>query len=115
MNKAAKKSWPEWEVPRELPADASAALRAAHTEFWTLRRARQQAIDDSIARRADTELLYDQPYEDNKRIRVTGPFTVESLSPHRVITPDARGGDGSSPQGEAHASSARTSRHLCPA
>ncbi|MFH0769272.1 MAG: site-specific DNA-methyltransferase, partial [Chloroflexota bacterium] len=24
-------------------------------------------------------------YEDNKRIRVTGPFTVESLSPHRII------------------------------
>jgi len=34
------------------------------------------------------ETLYDQPYEDNKRIRVTGPFTVESLSPHRVISTD---------------------------
>jgi len=45
-------------------------------------------IDDSIARHADTELLYDQPYEDNKRIRVTGPFTVESLSPHRVLPAD---------------------------
>jgi adenine-specific DNA-methyltransferase len=32
-------------------------------------------------------LLYDQPYEDNKRVRVTGPFTVESLSPHRVLPP----------------------------
>ena len=42
-------------------------------------------IDASIIRHADTELLYDQPYEDNKRIRVTGPFTVESLSPHRVF------------------------------
>ena len=88
VNKAAKQTWPEWEVPRELPTDASAALRSAHAEFWKLRRERQQAIDDSIARRADTELLYDQPYEDNKRIRVTGPFTVESLSPHRVITSD---------------------------
>ncbi len=36
---------------------------------------------------ADTELLYDQPYEDNKRLRVSGPFTVESLSPHRVLAP----------------------------
>jgi len=53
-----------------------------------LRRARQKEIDDSISRHADTELLYDQPYEDNKRIRVTGPFTVESLSPHRVISTD---------------------------
>ncbi|MBI3404945.1 MAG: site-specific DNA-methyltransferase, partial [Acidobacteria bacterium] len=45
-------------------------------------------IDAAIARHADTELLYDQPYEDNKRIRVTGPFTVESLSPHRVLAAD---------------------------
>jgi len=42
-------------------------------------------IDAAIICHADTELLYDQPYEDNKRIRVTGPFTVESLSPHRVF------------------------------
>ena len=53
-----------------------------------MRRERQKEIDASIARRADTELLYDQPYEDNKRIRVTGPFTVESLSPHRVLATD---------------------------
>jgi adenine-specific DNA-methyltransferase len=45
-------------------------------------------IDAAIAKHADTELLYDQPYEDNKRIRVTGPFTVESLSPHRVLDTD---------------------------
>jgi adenine-specific DNA-methyltransferase len=44
---------------------------------------------DSIKHKdADTELLYDKPYEDNKRIRVTGPFTVESLSPHRVLSTD---------------------------
>jgi len=45
-------------------------------------------IDAAIARHADTELLYDQPYQDKKRIRVTGPFTVESLSPHRVLATD---------------------------
>src|SRR5262249_45417969 len=52
------------------------------------RRARQQEIDASIARHAETELLYDQPYEDKSRVRVAGPFTVESLSPHRVLSPD---------------------------
>jgi len=46
----------------------------------------REEIDAAIRRHADTELLYDQPYEDNSRIRVTGPFTVESLSPHRVLT-----------------------------
>ena len=43
-------------------------------------------IDEAIARHAETETLYDQPYEDNKRVRVTGPFTVESLSPHRFMS-----------------------------
>jgi adenine-specific DNA-methyltransferase len=42
-------------------------------------------IDAAIARHADSETLYDQPYENNKVVRVTGPFTVESLSPHRVL------------------------------
>ena len=45
-------------------------------------------INAAIQRYADTEVLYDQPYEDNKRIRVAGPFTVESLSPHRVLSAD---------------------------
>ena len=46
----------------------------------------RQQIDAAIARHADTETLYDQPYEDNKRVRVCGPFSVESLSPHRVLS-----------------------------
>ncbi len=45
-------------------------------------------IDAAIARHADVEVLVDQPYEDKKRIRVAGPFTVESLSPHRVLDAD---------------------------
>ncbi len=49
----------------------------------------QVEIDDAIARHADTEFLLDQPYEDETRVRVTGPFTVESLSPHRNRAPAA--------------------------
>jgi len=48
----------------------------------------REEIDAAIQRHADTELLYDKPYEDSKRIRVAGPFTVESLSPHRVLGVD---------------------------
>lgn len=48
----------------------------------------REEIDAAIARHSDTELLYDKAYEDPKRIRVTGPFTVESLSPHRVLATD---------------------------
>ncbi len=80
----------EWEVPRECPDGWSAEAKKLHAEWWKLRRARQQEIDASIAKRADTELLFDQPYEDKKRIRVTGPFTVESLSPHRVLDDSRR-------------------------
>ena len=45
-------------------------------------------IDASIAARADYEYLYDKPYEDNRKVRVAGPFTVDSLSPHRVLAVD---------------------------
>ena len=57
-------------------------------------------IDRAIARRSEQETLYDQPYEDGKRIRVTGPFTVESLSPHRVLAADENH-DGSVSEQEA--------------
>ena len=45
-------------------------------------------IDAAIHRHAETETLYDQPYEDKNRIRVSGPFTVESLSPDRIVSTD---------------------------
>jgi len=78
----------EWEVPREAPADWPAAARQPLADFWEARIARQKEIDASIAAKADTEYLYDQPYTDNGRVRVAGPFTVESLSPHRVPAVD---------------------------
>ena len=65
-----------------------------HADWWQARIARQEEIDKSIAHHADTEILYDQPYEDNKRVRVCGPFSVESLSPHRVLSTDGENQDG---------------------
>lgn len=59
-----------------------------HSAWWQARIARQQEIDASIAAKADSEFLYDKPYEDKKKVRVAGPFTVESLSPHRVLGVD---------------------------
>lgn len=43
----------------------------------------REEIDDAIKRHAGYEYLYDKPYEDKGRVRVSGRFTVESLSPHR--------------------------------
>ena len=91
LNRLLGKQWEEWEIPRELKiseVSETSEIWRLHAQWWQLRRARQAEIDASIARRADTETLYDQPYTDNKRVRVSGPFTVESLSPHRVIAPD---------------------------
>ena len=59
-----------------------------HAQWWEQRIARQREIDASIAARADQEFLYDKPYEDRSTARVAGPFTVESLSPHRMLTVD---------------------------
>jgi adenine-specific DNA-methyltransferase len=46
----------------------------------------RDAIDSAIKRHAEFQLLYDQPFEDAKKVRVAGPFTVESLSPHRSLS-----------------------------
>jgi adenine-specific DNA-methyltransferase len=78
----------DWEVPRDWPDDWPLDGREWHSKFWQARIARQLEIDASIAAKADTEYLYDQPYEDKSRVRVAGPFTVESLSPHRVPAMD---------------------------
>ncbi len=61
----------------------------------------KEQIDAVIARHADRETLYDQPYEDNKRIRVCGPFSVESLSPHRVLSTSDKNQDGTVTEQEA--------------
>lgn len=37
----------------------------------------------------DVETLYDQPIEDKKRIRVSGPFTVETLQSYNVASPES--------------------------
>ena len=62
-----------------------------HRRWWEQRIARQKEIDASIAANADYEYLYDKPYEDWGKVRVAGPFTVESISPHRVLGVDENG------------------------
>lgn len=88
LNAALKKAWAEWEIPRDADSQWPEATRKLHTDWWQARIARQKAIDASIAAKAEFEYLYDKPYADSKRVRVAGPFTVESLSPHRVLGVD---------------------------
>jgi adenine-specific DNA-methyltransferase len=88
LNSALGQSWREWEIPRQADSSWASHIQGVHTEWWKLRLARQRKIDDSIVRNAKAEFLYDRPYEDKSRLRTAGPFTVESLSPHRAVPAD---------------------------
>ena len=95
-------SWEEWEIPREVEDDWSDEVVRTHTEWWGLRIARQKEIDASIAAKTEFEYLYDKPYEDRSKVRVAGPFTVESVTPHRMLSVDENGEffDGFEDEGE---------------
>jgi adenine-specific DNA-methyltransferase len=85
LNCLAGSAWEEWEIPRVASSGWSKAITVAHDEWWAARIARQREINSSVSDKAETEFLYDKPYEDRNKARVAGPFTVESLSPHRAI------------------------------
>ncbi|MFZ2123131.1 MAG: site-specific DNA-methyltransferase [Rhodoferax sp.] len=107
LNAALGTAWQEWEIPRGLPepddvlgwknikinsslrtSDEGQRAKTLIKQWWEARIARQREIDASIAAKAEFEYLYDKPYDDKKKVRVAGPFTVESLSPHRVLGVD---------------------------
>jgi adenine-specific DNA-methyltransferase len=92
LNRELKQTWEEWQIPREVNEKWPARAKELHAEWWKQRIARQKEIDASIASKAEFEFLYDKPYEDKSKVRVAGPFTVESLSPHRALAVDEDGG-----------------------
>ena len=55
----------------------------------------QDELERAIRRHAPNRPLYDRPYEDKTKVRVAGPFTVESLSPHRSLSFDESPESGS--------------------
>jgi adenine-specific DNA-methyltransferase len=85
LNAALGRKWEEWGIPREADGKWSARAKELHAAWWEQRTTRQKRIDASIVTKAESEYLYDKPYDDKKKVRVAGPFTVESLSPHRVL------------------------------
>jgi adenine-specific DNA-methyltransferase len=86
LNEALNEVWEDWEVPREAGNNWPVEAREAHNLWWEVRRERQKEIDASIGRNAEIEYLVDRPYEDKGKVRVAGAFTIESLSPHRVLS-----------------------------
>jgi adenine-specific DNA-methyltransferase len=91
VNQAFGKEWQEWEVPRgmpesdkdraDLPGGSLQTRMKAINDFWRLKREMQERIDASIQRNAPQEELVDQPEAVRGVVRVTGPFTMESI-PH---------------------------------
>ena len=107
LNASLKRSYTLDTLPPR-PADPwPEAPAALHAQWWEQRMARQREIDASIAAKADCEYLYDKPCEDRNVVRVAGPFTVDSLSPHRVLAVDEddelidRAAEPRTPYGEA--------------
>ncbi len=88
LNAALNVTWEDWQIPREAADTWPEPAKKLHADWWKHRVARQKEIDASIAAKAEYEYLYDKPYEDNKKVRVAGPFTVETLTPHRLLAID---------------------------
>ena len=91
LNRVLRESWEEWDIPREAEDTWPKEAQELHAAWWKRRIARQKEVDASIAGNADYEYLYDKPYEDRNKVRVAGPFTAESISPHRVLGVDENG------------------------
>ena len=89
LNASLGESWDEWDTPPEAGERWPSHAKVLHAQWWEQRIARQREIDASIAAKAGSEYLYDKPFADDRKVRVAGPFTVESLSPHRVLGVDA--------------------------
>ncbi len=85
LNSALRRDYTLGELPDQPRDPWDAGPTDLHRRWWEARIARQKEIDASIAAKADFEYLYDKPYKDRGIVRVAGPFTVESLAPHRTL------------------------------
>ena len=84
------KAWQEWEVPLDTDPDWPQALREALTDYREAFRAKMDEVNGCIAASADGEELVDQPEVDRKKLRVSGPFTVEAVQPAEAsLDPDS--------------------------
>ena len=88
LNRALHRSYTLDGLPAQPRDPWEAGPTDLHRRWWEARIARQRETDASIAAKADFEYLYDRPCEDRNTVRTAGPFTVESLSPHRTLGVD---------------------------
>ena len=79
--KLPQEAWQEWEVPFDTDPDWPQALREALTDYREAFRAKMDEVNGCIAAASEGEELVDQPEVDRKKLRVSGPFTVEAVQP----------------------------------
>ena len=76
-----KEAWQEWEVPFDTDPDWPQVLSDALTDYREAFRAKMDEVNGCIAASSEGEELVDQPEVDRKKLRVSGPFTVEAVQP----------------------------------
>ncbi len=85
-----KTTWQEWEVPFDTDPNWPLALSEALTDYREAFRAKMNEVNGCIAASSDGEELVDQPEVDRKKLRVSGPFTVEAVQPAEAsLDPDS--------------------------
>ena len=88
LSKSIGKPVDEWDIPSLVQDSWSEKAKACHADLVRKFDARRSEIAISIAAKAEVEVIHDRPYQDRTKVRVAGPFTVESLSPHRALDVD---------------------------
>ena len=74
-------AWEAWEVPYDTDPDWPHPLQVALTDYRAAWREKMDEVNACIAASAKQEVLVDQPEIVKNRVRVSGPFTVESVQP----------------------------------
>ena len=85
LNNLLGETFSPWDVPSDIKNSWPDQAKTIHSKWLDGNVARQKEIDASISAKAEFEYLYDKPFEDISKVRIAGPFTVESLSPHRTM------------------------------
>ncbi|MGG1574529.1 site-specific DNA-methyltransferase [Fictibacillus sp. NRS-1165] len=75
-----------WNVPENAEESWSEESKSILNLFWDKTKEKNKELNSLIIEKSDVKILFNNPYENKKKIRVSGPFTVESISPHRVIS-----------------------------
>ena len=88
LNQELGRNYSITEVPEQPYDPWESEAVDVHVRWWEGRRARQREIDKSTAEHAEYEYLYDDPFVHEQVVRVSGPFTVETLTPHRILPVD---------------------------